>query len=669
LQVVPHHSYILFLLLLAVVLPAQDRALADASLEDLLNVSVESVSRREDSLMRTAAGVWVITAEEIRRSGAHSLAEALRLAPGLQVAQLDSYNYAISSRSSLSRFGNGILLLIDGRNTYQQIFGGSFWGLTEVALPDIDRIEVIRGSGGAMWGVNAITAVINVITRHSSLSQGSLLQVSTAADAPGQLLYRYGFRPAKKLTLRLHGKLDRFGNSRLANGDAAGDYFRREAAGLRADWDISERDTMRITAEGTNSRIRQYSDLSVWYRSRAAGPFASNGVADGASIMGKWTRRFRNGGESNLNVWIGSYAQQEELGRGSLRNSEVEWTLQQPLSRRHTLLAGASYFDFCDSLRIFELEDIGSGRRGSPRSGLASAFLQDRLEFFGDKLQLEGGIRLMQHSITGFDVQPRASLLFAPSKRMSLWASASRSLRMPARFEYIPGPFVADQAEPPLTINGYLSVPGPVLGNEYMNAWEGGWRLQARKQWSADFSVFRNDHSNLLGPQVRGFGFCQGSANRPCLTLALDRVNGMSMSHWGFDFTGQWRANARLSLLASWSRLRLGRAEAPGFYNDVFVAGSPWQDFGQFRLRSQPFRHWELDAQWFHFGRRPHTNQPAWNRVELRLGRNVNEALQLSAGVRNLLDNNIMHREGGTIDAVSALYRRRALWFQAQWTF
>src|SRR5712692_6348288 len=166
--------------------------LAEASLEDLMNTKVTSVSRKEQKLSKVAAAVYVITQEDIHRSGATNIPDLLRMVPGLDVGQIDANIWAISARGFNLQFANKLLVLIDGRAVYTPLFGGVFWDTQDVPLEDIDRIEVVRGPGGTVWGANAVNGVINVITKSAADTQGGLLTGGGGTQAQGFGTLQYG---------------------------------------------------------------------------------------------------------------------------------------------------------------------------------------------------------------------------------------------------------------------------------------------------------------------------------------------------------------------------------------------------------------------------------------------------------------------------------------------
>src|SRR5690242_8892434 len=246
------------------------------SVEELMNVEVTSVSKRAEKLSQTASAIQVITQEEIRRSGASSLPEALRLATNLQVAQIDSRQWAISARGFNSTSSNKLLVLIDGRAVYTPLFSGVFWDVQDVPLADIDRIEVISGPGATLWGANAVNGVINIITKDANDTQGLLLSGGGGTELRGFGAARYGGALGTHGHYRIYG--GGFGRdpTALPNGQDAKDDWHLGQGGVRVDWDAS-----------TNSHFAVQGDL---YDGRIAQPTASDIAVSGGNVMAKWSR-------------------------------------------------------------------------------------------------------------------------------------------------------------------------------------------------------------------------------------------------------------------------------------------------------------------------------------------------------------------------------------------
>src|SRR5450432_1708880 len=235
--------------------------LGDASLEQLLNVEVTSVSKKEQKLSQTAAAVFVISQEDIRRSGAVLLPDLLRMVPGIQVAQIDANAWAITIRGFNSRYSNKVLVLVDGRSVYTPSFSGVYWDQLDMPLEDIERIEVIRGPGATMWGANAVNGVINIITKSSQATQGGLASAAVGTDADSRGMVRYGGRLKQSSgdggAYRVFAKYTRIGSGVLQNGSAGADAWSRVHGGFRTDWNLSPRDAFHVEGDLFSNRESQ----------------------------------------------------------------------------------------------------------------------------------------------------------------------------------------------------------------------------------------------------------------------------------------------------------------------------------------------------------------------------------------------------------------------------
>jgi iron complex outermembrane recepter protein len=643
--------------------------LADASMEDLLAITVATVNKRDETVFRTAAAAHVITAEEIRRSGATNIPEALRLAPGVQVSQFDAFNYAVGIRGFNQRFSNKIVILIDGRNAYQQVYGGVLWGLVDLPMDDIERIEVIRGPGVTMWGVNAVNGVVNVITRHSRTSQGQQLSLIRGGDMPGQLVYRYGLGRGDKLFGRIWAKDEAATPSKAPNALIGSDRLRRQRIGYRLDWEANESNSLRIDGDVYNADYRFGAELRSLTVPGQQTQFPGEGHGHGGSLMGRWRHVHRDGSESAVIAWT-SLVRQTELGqRIYLQASEAEWNYRRSIGKQHTLFGGGGISAFRDQLEV----SLFKFPAEMNRSQIYSGFLQDRWELFGGKVQLEGGIRVLHHFYTGAAWQPRMSMLYSPNRHHSFWLSKARAIRTPSRIDYaadLPRTIQQSTAPGGLNVQALLRRRSPengMLEPETLRALEGGWRYQLSKKVSSDLAVFRNSYSDLFGYKLAGISRCPYQNVSNCLYMTLDLVNGIQASNWGWEIATQYRAADRLQMNFAWSRLRVGSQVSEGLVVLPGTQTAAWMDQTQLAIRTKPLRRWEMDGQWFFNSRQPASSVPRWNRIDLQASRSLGEGWRLSAGVRNLLDSN--HAETFTADYVLVQLRKRALWSRLEFRF
>src|SRR5579863_6904799 len=225
------------------------RDLTQFSLEDLMNVQVTSVSKKEQKLAKTGAAIFVITQEDIRRSGATNIPDLLRMVPGVDVARVDHNNWAVSIRGFNDVYANKVLVLIDGRSVYHPAFSGVLWFAQDVPLEDIERIEVIRGPGGTVWGANAMNGVINIITKSAKDTPGGLIVAGGGSDSQGEGLVQYGGKIGQNGNYRVYGRYASEGKSDAATFAQPGDSKRTQEGGFRSDWNLTPRDLLTVQGE------------------------------------------------------------------------------------------------------------------------------------------------------------------------------------------------------------------------------------------------------------------------------------------------------------------------------------------------------------------------------------------------------------------------------------
>jgi iron complex outermembrane receptor protein len=459
--------------------PSTPSSLAELSLEELANVDVTSVSRREQKLSEAAAAIYVITSEDILHSGATSIPEALRLAPNLEIARVDSNQYAICARGFNTTTSNKLLVLIDGRSVYTPLFSGVFWDAQDVLLTDIDRIEVISGPGGTLWGSNAVNGVINIITRSARDTQGNLLTAAAGNEERFRIGFRHGGKLGNGAAYRVSGKYFDRDATVLADGSDADDSWHSGQGGFRIDWQ-----------RGADANVLQ----GDGYKGAIDQPLLEDKSTDGANLLWRWERSLANDASLQVQLTL-DHARRDYPGVFAERRDTVDLDVQHALAPRgrHELLLGGGYRvskDQVDNgLTLAFLPD----HRTLP---LANMFVQDEIGLVGDRLKLTLGVRLEHNDYTGWEVQPSARLGWKVRERQLLWSAASRAVRTPSRLDrdlFAPG-------MPPFVLAG-----GPDFRSEILLAYEAGWRLNAPRA-TASVSVFYDDYDHLrtLEPGASG---------------------------------------------------------------------------------------------------------------------------------------------------------------------
>src|SRR5437899_2329204 len=377
---------------LAAITPSELKKLP---IEELVDVEVWSASKKEEKLSHVPAAIRVISQEEIRRSGANSIPEALRLAEGLEVARVDSHTWAISARGFNSTSANKLQVLMDGRILYTPLYSGVFWDVQDTMLEDIDRIEVIRGPGATLWGANAVNGVINIITKPAKQTQGWLVEGGGGTEERGFGAAQYGGKLADKVYYRLYGKYFNRDDTALPNGDPAGDAWQMGRGGGVIDWDPTERDSFSLRGAGYAGDERQ--------------TFSSDKIdVYGTYALGRWTRSLYEGSSLQVQSYYDRTFRDIPLVFKETRDTyDLDFQHRFPLWERHDVVWGAGYFVTSD-----HVTDSSSISWEPPRRAtqLFSGFLQDEITLVPERLALTVGSKFEHNDYSGFEIQPNIRL-------------------------------------------------------------------------------------------------------------------------------------------------------------------------------------------------------------------------------------------------------------------
>ncbi|MDP2010452.1 MAG: TonB-dependent receptor [Phenylobacterium sp.] len=492
--------------------------LSRLSLEELANVEITSVSKRPEALSGAPAAVYVISNDEIRLSGADSLPEALRLAPNLQVARMNASGYGVSARGFNHSTGtsNKLQVLIDGRSIYTPLYSGVFWDAQGVMLDDVERIEVISGPGGALWGANAVNGVINVITRKAADTQGGLAHLTTGSDDTAANL-RYGGRFGETGAFRIYGMAANYGESRTTAGAGGGDSWDRAQAGLKVDWG------------GEGDAFTLQGDLYDGSSEPVPGARAE-GAIGGGNLLGSWTRRPQGGGVVEATAY---YARDHRTISSGIKDSLEVYNLdlQYALAARgrHTIVVGGGYRHNQDNFRgAFRTSFLAPASR---TTRLGNIFVQDEITL-RDDLILTLGLKLEHNSYTGLEYLPNARLAWRPADHALFWGAVSRGVRTPSRFDRD-------------LINPGLIAGGPTFVSEELIAYEAGYRGQPSPNLSVSVSAYYNVYDDLR--TVESF--------TPAV-FPLEIRNGMRGETYGVEAWASWQVRAGWRLTAGANALR-----------------------------------------------------------------------------------------------------------------
>jgi iron complex outermembrane receptor protein len=585
-----------------------DRDLADLTLEELANLEITSVSKKAERLSDAPASVFVITGEDIRRSSAMSLPEALRLAPNLEVAQIDARQYSISARGFNNNADNKLLVLIDGRIVYTPLFSGVFWDVQDVLLEDIERIEVISGPGGTLWGTNAVNGVINVITRAAKDTHSGLLAGGGGNRETGGAL-RYGGTLGERGHYRIYGKFfDRFHTS-TANGSAVSDEWNKGQGGFRADWGGSG-EQFTVQGDAYSGEFNQ------------AQP--GIGTMTGLNLLTHWGHRLGNGSDLSLQAY---YDRTKRDIPGTFGETLDIFDVQLQHSMRpaaaHAVVWGASYRFAVDNVRNSTALAFLPANRNLK---WASLFAQDEIALRPD-LRLILGTRVERNDFTGFEFLPSARLAWKLSANNLLWTAYSRAVRAPSRIDrefFVPG-------QPPFV--GFAG--GPNFRSEVADVFELGYRAQPTTAISYSVTAFHSlyDHLRSIEP-ASGGGF-----------ILQNNIEGMTsgVEMWGsYQALRTWRLSAGFNWLRARLKLKPNSADPMGVSVEGNDPPQSWLLRSTFDLSAQH----ELDITMRRISSLPNPTVPAYFAWDVRFGWRLYPNVELSLDGQNLF--NRPHAEFGS---------------------
>ncbi len=505
------------------------------SLEDLMQIQITSVSRAPEKFSHAAAAVTVITSEDIRRSGATTIAEALRMAPGLDVARVDSHSWAISARGFNDVFANKLLVMIDGRTIYTPLFSGVFWDVQGTILEDVAQIEVIRGPGATQWGANAVNGVINIITKSARDTQGLLVTAGAGTEENGFAGVRYGVKLNEDSFLRVFAKYNNRDDQSFPTGGKSSDDWEMYRGGFRIDSKLTDINLITFQGDIYSGRLDQLYTVPTF-----TPPFATTVPTQlkvsGGNLLGRWTHDFSEDAQLTLQAYYDRTVRnattvfQEDRDTG-----DIDAQHRFKVGERQTITLGAGYRLTHD----VNHNTLNLAFNPSARTlNLFSGFIQDDIELQPERWSLMVGSKIEHNDFTGVEVQPSARLLWTPAQRHAIWASISRAVRTPSR------------AEDDVALNPVGVPPGvaTIRGNrnfdsEKLIAYEIGYRVQPHKKVTFDFAAFYNDYDDLRTLERTG-------------TLFQSRVdNRLFGETYGFEASStlqaleQWRLTAGYTFL------------------------------------------------------------------------------------------------------------------------
>ena len=651
------------------------------SLDDLLNLEVVSVAKVPGKVSKTPAAIFIITQEDIRRSGVNSIPDALRMVPGMHVYQIDANKWAVSARGFASRFSNKMLVMVDGRTVYSPLFSGTFWDSQDLMLEDIERIEVIRGPGGTLWGANAVNGVINIISKDTADSQGGFLKTEVGANEHESLSARYGGWLNDRIAYRISGKFTDQGDyPAVADGDAA-DNWRQGRLGFRTDMNLAGAN--KITFQG--GIYDGESGQSVRYVSPRP-PFSNLEEIDapisGGNLLGRWTRTFSSDSEIILQAYY-DRTKRKFLVDETLDTVDVDFQHRYTLHNSIELLWGLGYRHTNDDTRGNEIIPGINSYLFYPtvrEDNLYSGFLQGRLPFGGDKGELTLGTKIEHNDHTGIEWQPSTRAIWSFNEMHSIWAAVSRSVRTPSRIELdakINAGAFALQPSPPNMLVSYIRLEGnDETEAEKVWSYEIGYRVRPVETFFLDTTVFYNKYKDLINAVPDGIPFVENTFSNTYIILPLDVINGMNGETFGVELSAQWSIKEwwRLTAGYTWFHFNelnkgISRESRQGFSEgnnaEHQVSLISYMDLpGNFELNASLYYVDTLT----NLGFVTKTKLESRVRLDFNVAYYPNENWTISVGARNLLENSSQEFTD-TMDGIVASEIPRILYATVAYNF
>jgi iron complex outermembrane recepter protein len=607
--------------------------LADESLEQLLNTPVTSVSKKEAKLARTAASVFVINQDDIRRSGATNIPDLLRMVPGVEVAQINNNSWAVSIRGFNQLYSNKVLVLVDGRSVYSPVFSGVFWDQIDMPLEVIERIEVIRGPGASVWGANAVNGVINIITKSSKAAKGGLVSATTSTEGDASGMSAYGGDLGSNGSYRAFAKYSEVAGSEEPDGSPAHDSWSRLHSGFRSDWDLSASDT--LTVEGELFSNRESQGLYRFpFSESSETPYMQQVDVAGGNLLARWTHTLANGSDFTLQTYYDQFQRNDVQQPIRERTLDVDFQHHLTVGTRQDIVWGLGY-------RSLEMNlPAGYQVPATPPArtdGLYSAFFQDEIRL-ASTVWLTLGSKLEHNAYTGFEYEPSARIAWAPDAKQTLWASASKAIRQPSLAETGMTTQLGSAPLGPGLAAAIQLLPNPHFLSEQIRNYETGYRRQLKKALSLDADVFFSFYRDLATFEPQALEIIPGPA--PVFEIPIITENKGRATSYGGEVSLNWAVNSRWRISPGYSLVHINYWLEPSSGDTISQASAGDTPRNTVQIRSSVNLgrrlEWSQSVYWSQAF--PNGQAPGHTRVDARLAWKVNESVELSLTGQNLLD-------------------------------
>jgi iron complex outermembrane receptor protein len=600
-------------------------------LEDLMNIRVTSVSKHEQTLSRAAAAVFVIRQEDIRRSGATNIPDLLRMVPDVDVERIDANAWAISVRGFNQRYANKVLVLVDGRTVYTSSFSGVFWEHLDIPLDDIERIEVIRGPGAAVWGANAVNGVISIITKSAKETQGRVITAGAGSDTHVLGRVQYG-GTAGPGAYRVFGDYLNVGNSEIPGGLRANDRWQRLHAGFRSDWNVSDHDS--LTVEGDLFANEANQTRHDFVQTPFDVQYPGKLDAAGGSVLLRWNHLFKGGSETIVQTYYDSYRRSDLSVPEVYRSFDLDVQHHMKAGDRNEIVWGVGARVNYSSL------SPGYSVGFTPPSatqGFYSSFVEDEIRL-ASSLWLTAGSKFEHNVYTGFQTEPSLRMVWSPPQgRRAAWVAASRAMRQPSRQDTdIQITLFQAPVAPGIVQIGRL-FGNPRLPNEEVRDYEAGYRSNFTRNLSLDVTAFLSFYRHLATFEPLPLQYAFGTTLQIIAPYVYDSKS--SATNYGGEAALNWTINSHWRISPGYAHLHAALHMDP---TSQGVPSSPLStafptNMLQMRSDFNLTRNTQFDQSLYYTARLPGSTIPGHARLDLRFARRLSESAEFSVAGQNLL--------------------------------
>jgi iron complex outermembrane receptor protein len=594
--------------------PRAELDITELSVEDLTKVKVTSVSKHSEPLSGAAAAIYVVSGEDLRRQGFLSLANSLRYVPGMQVAQINSHTWGVSARGFNGEYATKLLVLMDGRSVYTPLNAGVYWDVQDTILEDLDRVEVIRGPGAALWGANAVNGVVNITSKLAQETQGWLVTGGGGSEANGFAAARYGGKFGAEGYYRIYGSYKNRDDSKYPDGRDADDDWQMGRTGFRIDWGSADADVLTVQGD-------IYAGRESWAYTEASpvAPFTQTTIDDhnlwGANVLGRWTRKLADDSEFKIQSYFDHTERESNLPSERRELFDVDAQHHFALNNRNDIVWGLGYRFTADAIQNSYANSFNPNHE---QSSLANIFAQDEITIVENRLRLTLGTKLEHNEFTGFEWQPSGRLAWTPTEKSTVWTAVSRAVRTPSRAE-----------EDVQVIRPGVTILGSHSGqSETLLAYELGYRALLSPRFSYDIVGFYHDYDELRSLEPIGL-------------TTLEVQNKLKGESWGIELASDWQMLDWWRWRAAYAFIEINLHPKDGSIDIANTAqlleGNAPRN--QISLRSQLdlSRHVEFDAGIRYVDNLSNPHIPSYTEMDVRLAWRPRPELEFSLVGLNLL--------------------------------